>query len=43
VLSVGRDGATEVIRRGTYMTVWRREKDGRWKVIADLGSQEPGK
>jgi ketosteroid isomerase-like protein len=43
VLSVGRDGVTEVIRRGTYMTVWRREKDGRWKVIADLGSQEPGR
>jgi ketosteroid isomerase-like protein len=43
VLSVGRDGATELIRKGTYMTVWRREKDGRWKVVADLGSQEPSR
>ena len=43
VLAVGRDGATEVLRKGTYMTVWRREKDGRWKVVADLGSQEPAR
>ena len=41
VLSVASNGATEVLRRGTYMTVWRHEKDGRWRVVADLGSQDP--
>lgn len=28
-------------RRGQYLTTWRRQDDGRWLVIADLGSTEP--
>ncbi len=26
---------------GRYMTVWRREKDGTWKVVLDGGANEP--
>lgn len=26
---------------GRYMTIWRRENDGTWKVVLDAGSNEP--
>lgn len=35
-----RDGTPEVLERGAYMSVWRREADGHWKVIADMGSED---
>jgi len=25
-------------RRGHYLTVWKRQKDGSWKVVADVGN-----
>jgi ketosteroid isomerase-like protein len=34
----------EIVRQsGTYLTVWRREKDGIWKVAADGGEADPVK
>lgn len=30
-----------VTTSGRYMTIWRREKDGTWKVVLDAGSNEP--
>lgn len=27
-----------VIRPGKYLTVWKKQKDGSWKVVADLGN-----
>jgi ketosteroid isomerase-like protein len=27
-----------VVERGTYLTVWRRQEDGVWKVEADIGN-----
>lgn len=27
-----------VTRPGKYLTVWKKQKDGSWKVIADLGN-----
>ena len=30
-----------VERRGEYLTVWRKQKDGSWKVIFDTGSTLP--
>lgn len=30
-----------VTTSGRYMTVWRREKDGTWKVVLDAGNTEP--
>ena len=29
------------ITRGNYMTVWRKQDDGSWKVVFDTGSTEP--
>lgn len=26
---------------GRYMTIWRKEKDGSWKVVLDAGANEP--
>lgn len=30
-----------VTTTGRYMTVWRKQKDGDWKVVLDAGSNEP--
>jgi len=30
-----------VTTSGRYMTIWRREQDGTWKVVLDAGSNEP--
>jgi ketosteroid isomerase-like protein len=27
--------------RGKYLTVWKKDADGNWKFIADLGNQSP--
>ena len=32
-----------VHQSGTYLTVWRKEKDGSWKVAADGGAPDPAK
>jgi ketosteroid isomerase-like protein len=31
----------EVVRRGQYLTVWRKEKDGVWRATFDTGSTSP--
>jgi ketosteroid isomerase-like protein len=31
----------EETERGIYMTVWKKQKDGSWKVVADVGSPAP--
>jgi len=30
-----------VLTSGRYITMWRREPDGNWKVVLDAGSNEP--
>jgi ketosteroid isomerase-like protein len=30
-----------VVTSGRYMTVWRKEPDGQWKVVLDAGANEP--
>jgi len=27
--------------RGTYVTVWRKQGDGTWKVVLDVGNADP--
>jgi ketosteroid isomerase-like protein len=27
--------------KGTYVTIWRKESDGRWKVVLDVGNADP--
>jgi len=34
------DGTTRK-RHGKYMNVWRKQADGSWKVILDMGNQSP--
>jgi ketosteroid isomerase-like protein len=29
-----------VVARGRYVTIWRRQRDGSWKVLLDTGSEE---
>ena len=36
------DGAP-VVRRGSYVTIWRKQPDGTWKVALDIGSFVPPK
>ena len=30
-----------VVSSGRYLTVWRRQPDGKWKVAADIGNEAP--
>ena len=30
-----------VVTKGRYMTIWRKQPDGQWKVILDSSSEEP--
>ena len=34
------DGKPQV-EKGTYLTTWRKQKDGTWKVVSDVGSPDP--
>ena len=36
----GKDSAASA-GSGHYLTVWRRQADGSWKVLADIGTQHP--
>ena len=29
------------VKAGTYVTIWKKQKDGSWKVIADFGASVP--
>ncbi len=31
---------TEVVRTGSYVTIWRRQPDGQWKVAVDIGNPD---
>jgi len=35
-----KDGKVEV-EHGTYVSVWRKQADGSWKIILDTGSADP--
>jgi len=34
---------TPVVRKGSYVTIWRKQSDGGWKVALDIGSFVPAK
>ncbi|HUP21226.1 MAG TPA: DUF4440 domain-containing protein, partial [Gemmatimonadota bacterium] len=39
VVSINPAPGTEAVQsRGTYLTVWKRQPDSSWKVLADIGS-----
>src|SRR5215217_3700279 len=35
LLRKGADGTESVLGQGAYLTLWRREPDGRWRVLLD--------
>lgn len=35
------DGTDSVTAQGSYVTVWRRDVTGAWRVAADIGNREP--
>jgi ketosteroid isomerase-like protein len=41
VLGPGADEKGTVLSSGGYVTGWRKEADGRWKVIFDTGTPDP--
>jgi ketosteroid isomerase-like protein len=34
---------TTVTKEGTYATIWKKDKDGKWKFVLDIGNQGLGK
>ena len=40
--SVGKDGKP-AIDRGKYTSIWKKQKDGSWKVVLDMGNASPAK
>jgi len=30
-----------IVKTGRYITIWRKEPDGKWKVVLDAGANEP--
>lgn len=34
--------AGPTVTKGSYLTVWQKQKDGSWKVLADGGAQDGG-
>ena len=34
---------TPLVRKGSYVTIWRKQPDGSWKVALDIGSFVPPK
>lgn len=35
------DGGETLVETGRYVTIWRRDATGRWKVALDIGSAAP--
>ncbi len=36
----GNDGKPQS-DHGTYLTTWKKQKDGSWKVVSDIGTPDP--
>jgi ketosteroid isomerase-like protein len=38
--SIGKDGKP-VVAHGKYTSIWKKQKDGAWKVVLDMGNSGP--
>jgi ketosteroid isomerase-like protein len=38
--SLGKDGK-EAVEYGKYTSIWKKQKDGHWKVVLDMGNASP--
>lgn len=36
-------GADTAVTHGSYVTIWRKQGDGTWKVVLDVGNQDPAR
>jgi len=36
-----RDSAMTPVASGKYLSIWRKQPDGKWKVIVDMGNSDP--
>jgi len=34
-------GGKPQVEKGSYLTTWKKQKDGSWKVVSDIGSPDP--
>lgn len=34
--------SADAVERGTYVTIWKKQEDGSWKVVLDSGNQGTG-
>jgi ketosteroid isomerase-like protein len=39
--ALGKDGTWTAAGTGNYVTIWRRQGDGSWKVSVDIGNADP--
>ncbi len=35
------DGKSVIARHGKYASIWKKQKDGAWKVVVDMGNSSP--
>jgi ketosteroid isomerase-like protein len=40
IVPMGKPGSAPFVRRGTYVTIWRRQRGGGWKVVLDGGNPD---
>ena len=41
VVVIRNDDGTETKMYGKYLNIWRKQTDGKWKVIVDMGNSSP--
>ncbi len=41
-VSTSRDGdGNPVVSKGKYVTIWKKQADGQWRAILDIGNENP--
>ena len=40
IVPMGKPGSAPLVRRGTYVTIWKRQRGGGWKVVLDGGNPD---
>ncbi len=41
VYRLTQENGDKVVRQGKYTTIWKRQEKGAWKVVLDIGNQNP--
>lgn len=40
IVPMGKPGSPPLVRHGTYVTIWKRQRGGGWKVVLDGGNPD---